>query len=322
MSSLIKKYRLIPVILLTVLLITLVAPALAASTVIQEMGFETISAWTYSETDADFSGGQSTVWKTEGGYSYQFSSTANISSAAYSQISQTVDFSILDTLSFDAYLWAERAGDFTASVRVGTNQVWSIAVPTTATQYLKQTIDVSGYSGNQNLAFRITANANTGKDQINYFDNIKTWGSFNDTGHTTRTNNFANSDHTAYMFGEGFTPSQTYRVIFWDEVTPDWYNRGTLDIAADVNGGLSGQHTFNQEVDTAGTWYAAVYDSTTYSPVTYDPNDSHLIVADGFTVEQSAIPEFSDVIGPVVIVVLCAGIYCCMKKRRLGYAKA
>ncbi len=75
-----------------------------ASPGILEPSFETVANWTYSETDADYSGAQSGTWKTQGANSYLFSSTGTISLNAYSQILQSVDFTSLDTISFDAYL--------------------------------------------------------------------------------------------------------------------------------------------------------------------------------------------------------------------------
>jgi hypothetical protein len=143
--------------------------------VISEHSFETVTDWIYSETDNKFNGAKSTTWKTDGTYSYRFSSTQNIPSGEHSQILQSVDFTNMDTITFDANLWQETAGKFEAQVLVDSTIVWSNEPPTTATECLNESINVSSYTGTHNLIFRIETRERTlNKDQTNYFDNIRT----------------------------------------------------------------------------------------------------------------------------------------------------
>lgn len=142
--------------------------------VISEPSFETVTDWTYSETDSDFDGAQSAIWKTDGTYSYRFSSTHNIQSGKHSQILQSVDFTNLDTITFDANLSQQTEDKFEAQVLVDSTIVWSKEPPTTETEYLNESINVSSYTGTHNLTFRIKTLERTGNNyQTNYFDNIR-----------------------------------------------------------------------------------------------------------------------------------------------------
>ena len=145
-------------------------------------------------------------------------------------------------------------------------------------------------------------------------DEENNWESYSDSGHTTVCNDFQSyaSEHTVYMFGEGFTPSKGYRIIYWDG---GGANRKTDDKSSDGDGNLSSLHTFAAGVDQAGTWYATVYDSQSYSPGSHDPADSHITVDDSFDVAESAIPEFSTVVAAIAVCMLCAVSYLAMRRR-------
>ena len=67
--------------------------------------------------------------------------------------------------------------------------------------------------------------------------------------------------------------------------------------------------------------YATVYDDQAYSPSDHDPNDSHLVYDDGFTVQSTAIPEFPMVIAAIGVAGLCFGIYYWMRKRRPAHVQ-
>ena len=316
--------KIISILLAVFLVLSAVATVVMASPgIIQEPGFETINSWTYSESNSNYNDGQSTDWQTQGVYSYKFYSTKSPLLNSYCQVAQLVNFTYLDTISFDARLWAEEDNRFEAAVYVGATKVWSRICTTVATEYLHQAINVSGYTGSYDLVLRVTCiDAGTPfnlNDQTNYFDNIKTWGSFSDIDHTVICNDFSDygTEHIAYMFGEGFTPSTTYRVIFWDQVDASWYNRETQDRDTGVDGSLSAQHIFVAGVDTGGIWYAAIYNNTSHEPVAYDPNDAYLVVADDFQAQESAIPEFPTILSGLVVTAVCAAIYCWMRKRRL-----
>ncbi len=158
--------------------------------------------------------------------------------------------------------------------------------------------------------------------------------SYSDSGHTTTCENFSDysTQHTAYMYGTGFTANTQFRIVFWDEVDSTWYNRATVDVTSTSGGelGVAGTnpvaHTFVPGTDTEGNWHCTVYEST-YSPTTYSASDTHIIANDtsytgvyAFTVAATAIPEFPTVIAGFVVSGLCAGIYYYMRKRRLAHA--
>ena len=95
------------VILSLVCLLFAHATPVNAATLISEPSFETTGNWTFFKSDVDWNdGGNSTAWKTQGSYSYLLSSTnADIGNKQYCQILQSVNFTSIDTLSFDASLW-------------------------------------------------------------------------------------------------------------------------------------------------------------------------------------------------------------------------
>jgi len=152
------------------------------------------------------------------------------------------------------------------------------------------------------------------------------WASYSDSGHSTACDYFDDypSENIIYMYGTGFDADTTYRVVFWDWVDPNWVNRETEDPTADGSGNLSAAHTLLEGTDTDGNWHCTVYDSTSYSPTTYDPDDSHLVADDtsytgdvAFYVANTAIPEFPTVMAAIAVAGLCFGIYYWMRKRRV-----
>jgi hypothetical protein len=252
-----KKLAFIPVILILLALLFLFATVVSASpAIILEPSFETVVNWTFSQDDpgSDYTGGQSTVWVTQGTYSYLIESIGNIGTGTYGQILQSVNFTQLDTICFDANLWAESALIFRASVLVGTTEVWGQDCPTTATDYLHQEIDVSAYTGLNDLIFRVTnvsgSPALAAEDV--YFDNIKTWGSFNDSAHTTVDNSFGAGENTVYMYGENFDASTAYHIGYYDGDGVLVLSEAQTSTSA---GELSGQCYFPtyQETAVAGT---------------------------------------------------------------------
>ncbi|MFC1984489.1 hypothetical protein ACFLU0_00540 [Chloroflexota bacterium] len=321
-----KKLVVIIFILILVLLASFTTLVWAAAGTILEPSFETISNWTYSETDADFVDDQrSTTWTTLGTYSYRVSSTANVSVNTYCQILQSIDFTGLDTITFDANLYGESANDFSASVLVGSNTKWTQIAPTTATNYLRQEIDVSGDSGTLDLIFRVTVDKNpsTNKDMIAYFDNIKTWGSYDDSSQTnvwgTVGNPYTVLGESAYMYGRNFE-SDTYTVAFYDA--------GGTKVGSDVSATLNGTNLScelaldTDPLATAGTWNAAVFNSSGSPPATRVDKATisalpGYVIEDDFEVAQSAIPEFPVAITAIIIAVVCFIIYYWIKKRRL-----
>ncbi len=157
---------------LVCLLFARATPANAA-TLISNPSFETTANWTYTDPDIVWNPGVlSEVWKTQGSYSYLLSSTgASLSKDSYCQILQTVDFTSIDTLSFDANLWVNTLSKCEARVVVGAVLVWSETLPNTAANYTHQEVDLSADTGVQNLIFQVYAVSTHNNATCNsYFD--------------------------------------------------------------------------------------------------------------------------------------------------------
>ena len=149
------------------------------STIISEPSFETVNDWTYSETSSYFSGGQSTTWKTEGDYSYLLSliTGSNVSAQSTNQISQTVDLTNINYISFD-WNGINDSVDInkTAKVRYKIGTSWvdlaSLEKGTSASGTKK--VDVSSLTGNQEISFGIYAVHSGANYNVKfYIDNIK-----------------------------------------------------------------------------------------------------------------------------------------------------
>jgi len=328
--------------LITIIFITMALPIVFATLVMASPGaplepsFETVNNWTYSETDADYDGAQSTVWKTQGTYSYMFSSVKAPALDTYCQIAQSVDFTDLDMLSFDANLWQEDTGinRYRASVYVGATEVWWQVCPSTATDYLNQEVDVSGYTGTLDLIFRVTCiDASTPfnqPDQTNYFDNIKTYGSYEDSGYTTVQNNFTSGKNQVWIKATNLdNVSDDYKTAFYDaSATGGGAFIAYIVNSTDANGDLTGPNCNFLEHPTAtgdGDWHAVLfYPATTEAPATYNlaTASGDKEVEDAFYVTQAAIPEFPTIMAAIGVVGLCFGIYYWMRKRRLAHVQA
>ncbi len=179
-------------------------------------------------------------------------------------------------------------------------------------------IDVLGTAGNA--------------DDITWWENTKLtildWESYSDSGYSIVSDYFDDfaTEHIVYMYGTEFATSTQYRVVFWDGAGA---KAQTEDTTSDTSGELSAAHEFAAGSDTAGNWHATVYDSITYSPTSYDSNDSYLAADDttytggyAFYAAEAAIPEFPTIIAGVVVVGMCFGIYYWMRKRRQAYVHA
>jgi len=312
-------------LVLIALLLALTPASVSASPgVILEPSFETVDNWTYSTTSF-FDGAQSMTWKTSGSYSYLLSTAGNknIASGKYCQILQSVNFDTLDTISFDADLYAASDGFYEARVIVGTTTEWFKACSITEIEYLHQEIDVSGYTGPLNLIFQVVTIAGANNIAMNaYFDNIKTWGSFNDAAHTTVDNYFDVDEYTVYMHGENFDASTAYHVAYYDSVGTKIQSEGDNSTSG---GTLISQCYFPnyQESATPGIWHVVVYkDSIASPPETYTPDDPNRTVEDSFEVTAAAIPEFPTLMAVITVTVICFGIYYWVRRRKLAYVKA
>ena len=329
-----RKIALIAAIfILVALLLTSPSPVRASPELILEPGFETIDNWTYSEPiDPDFTdGAQSSAWANRtGNSSYLFSAAAaDIAKDAYCQILQSVDFTSIDTISFDTYLYAD-SPDYSARMLVGAAEVWTQAVPEVATEYMHQEVDVSGYTGSQDLIFRIYAVGNAPNSTMNcYFDNIKPWGSYSNPGRTAVSNDFTTFGAIVYMYGENFDTTGTYKVGYYDGGTAhdgvdgallqtDTYTNGAGGVLAQSQCRPADYSTYNGQNASYGTWHAVVYKTGLDMPDSYNlvsKGDTAYAVADSFTVEEACIPEFPTVFAAVGVGGLCFGIYWRLKKR-------
>jgi hypothetical protein len=158
---------------------------------------------------------------------------------------------------------------------------------------------------------------NSSNYNISYQNNsvVKvTWESYSDSAHTAVCNDFQSyaSEHTVYMFGEGFRPNTAYRIIFWDD---GGAIRKTESKNSNADGNLSTSHTFVSGTDQAGTWYATVYYPNTHNPGSHDPNDPYLVADDTFEVADTAIPEFPEVVTAIAVCMLCAISYMVMRRK-------
>lgn len=328
-----KLTRIAAIFIVLALLFTLTFASLvmASPALIEEPSFETVVNWAYSETDANYDGAQATSaeWVTQGTYSYKFFNTKAPALNSYCQIAQSANFTSIDTLSFDANLWAEQANRFKASVFVGAAEVWTKPCPATATDYLHQEVDVSTYTGTQDLIFRITCIDTSApfnlNDQTNYFDNIKLWGSYNDSLRTTVANNFATYGDSVYMYGENFDTTGTYKVAYYDGGTSGDGSNGAKLLTETYTDDGDGILDLSQirpadfmSSASAGTWHAVVYKTTGTMPLTYDlvsTTSANYTVTDSFYVESTAIPEFSTIFAAIAVAGLCFGIYYWMRRR-------
>ena len=151
---------------------------------------------------------------------------------------------------------------------------------------------------------------------------VNTLQPYSDAGVTGCTT-FTSANHTAYIYGyayeydyDGTPPAgMDYHIAYYDNsgakvasvADTSNYNR-SIDAAYDLTTDANAQ---------AGAWHAVVYlDSVASPPETYTASDNNSVMEVEFTVEQSAIPEFPAVIAGVVVMGMCFGIYCWMRKMR------
>lgn len=320
-----KRLACAAIILSLVCLLFARATPVNAATIIANPSFETTANWTFSRADNDWNlGALSEVWKTQGSYSYLLSSTdANINKTC--QILQSVDFTSIDTLSFDANLYQISGTACEARVIVDTITVWSQVLPNTAANYTHQEVDLSGYAGVQDLIFQIYTSSPHTSTCTSYFDNIKLWGSCSDSARTAVSNDFTGYGDIVYMYGENFDTTGTYKVAYYDGGPAHDGADGTkvqTDTYTDNVSGISENcqcRPADYGSSSYGTWNAVVYKTTGTMPASYNlvsTGDADYTVTDSFTVQQAAIPEFPTVMAGVMVAGLCFGIYYWMRKRK------
>jgi hypothetical protein len=153
---------------------------LATLDAVAEPSFETVSQWTYYESNSRYNGQRITGWQTKGTYSYEISVETGLLSLLpinYAELYQSVNLTNVDTIVFDAQAdcGGITLGTYVASVRIDGTTVWSRDAPTSRTTYLNQSIDVSGYTGTHTLRFRFAniAIAGLGSSGDFRFDNVR-----------------------------------------------------------------------------------------------------------------------------------------------------
>ncbi len=318
------KIILITAILIPLSLLFTLARPVSAAAIISEPSFETLTNWTYDEEDSDYAGIQSIAWTTQGTNSYLLSTpgTGLIANKKHAMLFQSVDFTSVDTISFDIRLRADNNGYYEAALQVGTSVVWAQSITTSQTDYLHQEVDVSGYTGVQDLHIHLETIATASSIAVEaYFDNIKIWGSYSDATWQTVTNSFSDSTNHVYMYGENFD-SGTTKVGYYD-------GGGTLrqtDTYSSFGGGALDESEClftDWPLASEGTWHAVVSLQADDLPNTYAGAiaDPDYITDDDFYIASSAIPEFPTAISAIVAAGLCFVIYYWMR-RRLEYAKA
>ena len=151
-------------------------------------------------------------------------------------------------------------------------------------------------------------------------DAVVSWESYAEAAHTnvwgTAGHKYDSSNHTAYMYGEGFKLNHDYKVAYYD--TDGWKVQTEFTNSSGGAGALSSQYDFTSNVSSApGTWHCVVLNTTGSAPNTYDEAkaDANYTVDDAFEVEQSAIPEFPTVVAAIAVCMLCAVAYVVMRRR-------
>ncbi len=156
------------------------------STIILEPSFETVTNWTYSETNGEFDGGQSTNYPTEGTYSYFLgqNTAGTVPENSYCQILQSVNFDNINYLLFDYRVFHNGSVDSSWPARlkilVDSTEVYSFNFHgANEGQYNNNFVDLSSYSGTHNLIIRVVApGADWNRTFGAYIDNLRTDYSF------------------------------------------------------------------------------------------------------------------------------------------------
>jgi hypothetical protein len=141
-----------------------------------EPGFETVTGWTYSETNGNFAGAQDSTTKTEGTYSYKLSCASNPGGGGvYGQITRDVDFTNISTLHFDETYSSPGGSGIKARVYIGATLVRDQDT-SGGLSWTTRTLDVSTYTGTLALIFRYYYSDNYAHNGTWNIDNIKCVG--------------------------------------------------------------------------------------------------------------------------------------------------
>jgi hypothetical protein len=144
---------------------------------IENPSYETLSAWTRVESDPQgISCLQGSYWSSDGAKSFTafFKSNLSHSVGDYGAFRQTVDWTWVDTLTFDAC--SMLADEIEAKVLIGGTEVWSVR-PSNATQqfFNDVTIDVSEFKGSQELELRAENMVEHSSFCVMQWDHLRTY---------------------------------------------------------------------------------------------------------------------------------------------------
>ena len=125
------------------------------------------------------------------------------------------------------------------------------------------------------------------------------------------------TENEVFMYGTGFTPSTTYKVIYWDG---DGDNTASEFAISDSSGVLKSHHTFNEAQDAAGDWHVTVYTQSA-DPSSYSSSDPNIVADDtsysssSFSATSSAIPEFPTAVIAIAVLAICSGTYLWLRRK-------
>jgi len=154
-----------------------------------------------------------------------------------------------------------------------------------------------------------------GPTQLNLTVSISNYlASYSASTRATSCDNFQSyaSHHTVYMLGTSFNATDDYKVAYYDGGDD---KRATEEKTSSGSGNLTSQHTFVEGTDVAGSWHVVVSLTENTPPASYNASWGDTVASDGFTVQQSAIPEFPTIPAVVVSMSLCAGIYFWLRRK-------
>jgi len=141
---------------------------------IAEPSFETVASWTYSESNARFTGARDNTWASKGTYSYKFAkASGGVNEGEYAQILQSKDVTAWTTFMFDYNCTATSAvNDLKLQVLFGTAVLYEkVLAVEMGTAYFS----TAGITGTKDVIFRVIAQQDTGSNLMAiYIDNIVT----------------------------------------------------------------------------------------------------------------------------------------------------